>query len=300
MKYALLILLILAVFLVPSLASSDSYGVGTDAKTTACVAGDKCNSGGKIQENSYPYEKCSDPNCPEYGKTYHADGICPNDGEKCRMFEYCPKCGITYEIKDGKKADGTCDFCGSSCYMSEKCDKCGFAHYFDGYCDKCGEKCDYNRCVQDCYIKCSIYEYCLNCGEKHSCDGYCDKCGDSCNTYAYCPKCNEKYAADGTMNCPGCGERLVYVEQCDKCGYNHYYDGYCDSCHQKCFYDRCCYTYCDKYCYEYSDKCLGGLCPGCGETKTDIGGSNKETCKDSGTCSNWSMQPMGEKQTAEA
>lgn len=274
MRTALFILLIVAVFVGPSMAHSDS----SDEQTATAYTGDMSKYSDKYQEKSYPYEKCTDLKCSENGKVYYADGSCDQCGKKCRMFEYCSKCSMTYEVKDGKKADGICDYCGSPCYLSEKCDGCGYTHYYDGYCDKCGEPCDYNKCVENCYLKCTVYEYDISTGEKHYCDGYCDSCGKPCETYAYCPKCNEKYAADGTMSCPKEGTPLIYAEKCDKCGHTYYYDGYSDTTHQKCVFDKCCYVYCDKYCYEYSNKCLQGLCPSCGAIKKDTvyGGEMKK------------------------
>lgn len=252
-------LLLVAVFIAPSLASYETKGPVDAASDKS-----KIISGEKYQEKCFPYERCDKCN-----EDHYCDGKCDKCGDMCKSYEYCPKCSMTYATVG--YADGYCDKCGSSCYSSENCDDCGEIHYYDGYCDDCGEKCNYNRCCEDCYIKSTIYEYCLDCGEKHHCDGFCDHCNEKCYSYKQCPQCGTKYAVNpgGSMLCDKCGSKCNYYEQCDNCGYSRVYDGYCEKCQKKCFFDRCSYVYCDKYCYEFSGKCVDELCPNCSQMKQE-------------------------------
>jgi hypothetical protein len=92
--------------------------------------------------------------CKECGKA-RCDGRCNECKKRCDVYEYCPICGVKYQVE---AADGYCDRCGRDCYCIEKCEECGHNHYYNGYCDECADRCYYGRC---CYT---------------SHEGNCEKC----------------------------------------------------------------------------------------------------------------------------
>ncbi|MGA9097318.1 MAG: hypothetical protein WB392_00135, partial [Methanotrichaceae archaeon] len=73
-----------------STAKNDNCATGQCMQTSTTSTGDTSKYSDNSWEKTYPYEKCTNPNCSEYGKVYYANGTCPIDDGPCDMYNYCP------------------------------------------------------------------------------------------------------------------------------------------------------------------------------------------------------------------